>query len=385
MKLLNLLVMLLLLTGAVFFVACEGERGPAGPAGEDGAKGDKGDPGKDGAPGPAGADGRVGDQGAGYGDSRCDVSNGIQGIVGIAQNNLTGTDEADVICGTRVANMINGGAGDDTVYGGAGVDRLIGGAGDDTLYGEGGDDHFYIFGQEGNNKYFGGEGDDILYLTDAPSSSTEVDVFGLFRGSSIVVQPVTFDLSLGTFDGAGLELTGGAGTGTFTFEGFEDFWGGTGNDVITGTDKDNYINAEGGNDRVNGKAGDDLILGGGGDDTIDGGAGDDVLFGQQGDNTLTGGAGADTFLIIKNGAPTDVIKDFDLTEDMIYFRGFSAGGETITVADGKLAVGGIEVVIHDASGSPDNTKATSIKNDKKYRFVSATYNGKTRTYTFTDK
>ncbi len=97
MKLRSLLVMLILLCGAVFFVACEGKDGKDGVDGKDGAQGPVGPKGDKGDPGPAGADGRVGDQGPGYGDSRCDVSNGIQGIVGIAQDNLTGTDEDDVI------------------------------------------------------------------------------------------------------------------------------------------------------------------------------------------------------------------------------------------------------------------------------------------------
>ncbi len=139
MKLRNLLVMLLLLTGAVFFVACEGERGP---------------------PGPAGADGRVGKDAPR--DARCDVSNGID-VAGWTFL-IYGTGDDDVICAKNGDSEIRAKAGDDIVYGGGGNDKMIGGDGDDTMYGEGGNDHFYIWEQKGANKWFGGEGKDIIYF-----------------------------------------------------------------------------------------------------------------------------------------------------------------------------------------------------------------------------
>ncbi len=403
MKLSSLLVMLFLLTGAVFFVACEGERGPAGPAGKDGAKGDKGDPGKDGTPGPAGADGRVGDQGPGYGDPRCDVSNGIQGIVGIAQDDLTGTDEDDVICGTRVGNTINAGGGDDTVYGAGGIDFILGddgddeingedgddvlsgGDGDDTLNGGDGNDHFFITREAGDNKFVGGAGDnDIVYFLSYPSSNNQERVldangFAITNISSRVSsRGVTFDLSSGSFDGTALD-----GTGTFTFEGIEDVLTGTGDDTITGNDQDNYLSGINGHDTINGGRGNDVLTGSADNDTLNGGDGDDILYGGTGGDTFTGGAGADIFLVRK-GFGTKTIKDFNLAEDMIYFRDFTKGGETISVASGTLTVGGTDVVIHGANGSPDNTKAGKIKSEKKHRFVTATFVGETRTYTFTD-
>ncbi len=387
MKLHNLLVMLLLLTGAVFFVACEGERGPAGPAGpagKDGAKGDKGDPGKDGTPGPAGADGRVGDQGEPYGDARCDVSNGIQGIVGISQDNLTGTDEDDVICGTWVQNDIRAGGGDDTVYGGGGDDLLIGGSGDDTLHGEGGNDHFWLISQPGANRYIGGAGDnDTVVLGFAPAVGTARDGLG-FYATNVSSVNINFDLSSGTLD-----LTSYSGEGSFVLEGIEDILGGGKDDTLIGSDQDNYINGEGGSDTIKGGGGDDTLVGGGGSgivDILDGGDGDDLLYGESGFDTLTGGAGADTFLIRKDQG-TDTIKDFDLTEDMIYFRNFPKGesARAIAVASGKISVGGSPwVLIHDANGSPDNTKATSIKNDKKYKFVIHTFDPDTKAYSFTE-
>ncbi len=410
MKLRSLLVMLLLLTGAVLFVACEGERGPAGPAGpagKDGAKGDKGDPGKDGTLGPAGADGRAGDQGPAYGDSRCDVSNGIQGIVGINQNNLTGTDDDDVICGTRVANIIAAEGGDDTVYGaggndylkgkagndelngGDGDDRLDGGDGDDTLNGGAGKDHFFLLEQSGD-KLIGGPGRDMIYWAHPVPDNTALDGKDIYWSGVLGTAAITLNLSSGTFDAS--SISGNAGsTGSATFEGIEDILSGSGNDTLTGTDEDNYIFGGHGTDIINGLGGDDLLWGGflRGNDTLNGGDGNDVLYSGGASGTThvyTGGAGADIFVVRKdNGVYT--IKDFDLTEDKLYFWKFPTGdtARRITVVAGKISVGGTEIVIiHNDAGTVDNDKATKIKDDStKYRFIDLEI-GKTRTATFTD-
>ncbi len=379
LRLRNLLVMLLLLTGAVFFVTCEGERGPAGPAGKDGAKGDKGDTGER---GPAGEDGVAGAKGDDRtGDSRCDRSNGMDVSAGVKL--IYGTDDADVICANDSDNEIRAGEGDDTVYGGDGIDKMIGGDGDDTLYGEGGNDHFYIWEQKGANKWIGGDGKDLIYLR-REASASRLNL-GLYtrNDNDMVSDDISFDLSSGSFDGTSL-----SNTGTFIFEGIEDVYGGSGNDTITGDAKDNFLNGDIGNDTLNGGAGNDILNGSPGNDTLNGGAGDDTLYGYEGNDVFTGGDGADIFQIAHADNPDlMVIKDFDLTEDKIYFRGFPAedANRAITVSGGKILVKAVEFVeIHNAAGSGDNTKALSIKNDKKYRFVSATYNGKTRTYTFTD-
>ena len=368
--------MLLLLTGAVLFVACEGERGPAGPAGpagKDGAKGDKGDPGKDGTPGPAGANGRVGDTGAAYGDSRCDVSNGIQGIVGIAQDDLTGTAEDDVICGTRLDNTITAGGGDDTVYGAGGndylqgdagddeiygddgSDRLSGGDGDDTLNGGAGMDHFFIRGDAGDNHFVGGDGDnDMIYLRSIPAVSSGA-WFGMHNSGTAVSAVVSFDLSSGTFDGSLL-----AGTGTFTFEGIEDIYGGEGNDTYTGNDQDNYIWAGSGDDTINGGDGDDYIIVGHGNDTVNGGDGDDTFSLQSGGAVVTSGGGSDIFQVW-NTAGSIMIKDFDLNEDKLYLQGFT--NKTVSATGGKITVGNrndlVEIFTNDQL---DQDKANSIIN-----------------------
>ncbi len=219
MKLRSLLVMLLLLTGAVFFVACEGERGPAGP------KGDKGDPGKDGARGPAGKDGARGPAGTKGddltgGDPRCDRSNGIDVAGGGFL--IQGTDDDDVICGNNAQNEIRAQDGDDVVYAGAGMDKLVGGAGDDTLYGEAGNDFFFVLNETGTNKLVGGDGWDMLvFASDDPNRHDITLPDGHYAVSldNLQTETITFDLSSGSFDGTSFE------TGTFAFEGKRSFKG----------------------------------------------------------------------------------------------------------------------------------------------------------------
>lgn len=102
-----------------------------------------------------------------------------------------------------------------------------------------------------------------------------------------------------------------------------------GNDILTGSNQDDFIlglggddilNGGGGNDRIEGGDGDDtldggsgndILLGGKGDDILDGGDGNDLLLGNQGADLLTGGSGKDTFKwTAGDTGGTDTIKDF---------------------------------------------------------------------------
>ncbi|MEW8203416.1 MAG: calcium-binding protein [Candidatus Thiodiazotropha endolucinida] len=98
---------------------------------------------------------------------------------GNGDDNLTGTDAADLLEGRAGDDGLHGGAGNDTLSGGdgsdalhgesgndelsgdAGNDRLFGGEGDDNLIG--GDGYDWIYGNDGNDRLDGGEGDDKLW------------------------------------------------------------------------------------------------------------------------------------------------------------------------------------------------------------------------------
>ncbi len=386
MKLRNFLVMLLLLTGAVLFVACEGKDGKDGAQGPAGPKGDKGDTGER---GPAGKDGAKGDDLTPPGDPRCDRSNGIEIPKGIVSD-IQGTDGDDVICANDSDNEIRAKGGDDIVYGGAGNDKMIGGDGDDTLDGEAGNDHFYIWKQAGANKWIGGEGKYVIYFRYENHEniiSTHYLTAGFYTATAeqTMNDAITLNLSLGSFDGSSL-----SDTGTFTFEGIEDVYAGMGDDTITGNDQDNALFSRGGDDDIiNGGDGDDLLFGDAVDDTKNGDAGDDLLYSYSGTDTLTGGAGSDTFVLEHwpDPGPGDhVIKDFNLDEDVIYLNDYPKSGRTITNSGANLLAGTTTFAVIHKDGSTSTTHAAAIAGKTgAVKFVNnPKFDPKTRTYTFTD-
>ncbi len=120
------------------------------------------------------------------------------------------------------------------------------------------------------------------------------------------------------YTGRGDDFVSGNGGNDFLFLG-------SGNDVGLGGDGNDLISAGRGDDHVDGGTGNDRIYAGKGDDIVIGGAGDDVLFGGRGDDTIEGGAGndfmkggrgADTF-IFNAGDGQDVIRGFNVHEDVI--------------------------------------------------------------------
>lgn len=155
--------------------------------------------------------------------------------------------------------------------GAAGAMKLAGGSGGDTL---------------GRGVDFGMDGSITTNVTFAGMPSNEV-------------APVEVDDS----------DRGGEGLGPVG----EHVQGGSGNDVIIGTDDDDtlkggdgddYIDGRGGDDDLDGENGDDTVLGGSGDDVIQGGAGNDLVDGQAGDDTVDGGTGEDT---VKGGDGDDIV------------------------------------------------------------------------------
>ncbi len=367
MKSRNLLVLLFLFGGAVFFASCEGDTGPAGPAGKDGSKGDKGDKGDRGDPGTPGAAGPQGDQGKSFGDPRCDVNNGINALPGVS-NDITGTADDDVICGNQYVNTIRAGAGDDAVYAGAGNDYIRGGegidtlhggdgadevygdAGNDELYGGGGNDSFFL-NDPGNDTFNGGGGNDILYFS-GPPTSTRAGIPDATRNTAL-----TFDLGSKTFTHTSF--------GTDTFESIENVAGSRGDDHITGDDGDNVIM---------GWYGTDTLIGGKGDDTIeptpirytagkaDGGEGNDtlVVYGgtyRIGTNTfVAGGTGNRNIFDLTDEKHTSTMSNFEnLSAVLVSFPGNARITSVTFRGDNKanILTGGNAGDILDGRGGND--------------------------------
>lgn len=84
-----------------------------------------------------------------------------------------------------------------------------------------------------------------------------------------------------------------ARTGTGDFARYELVYGGSGgsgSQVIVGTDGPDTLNGGSGHDALCGFGGDDVLIGGAGNDILVGGAGIDQLYGESGGDTLYGGA-----------------------------------------------------------------------------------------------
>jgi Ca2+-binding RTX toxin-like protein len=82
------------------------------------------------------------------------------------------------------------------------------------------------------------------------------------------------------------------------------FFGTSGDDVITGTNRHDYIAGRNGNDTLNGLARADYIRGGRGNDTVNAGAGADLVLGGPGDDTLSGDEGPDR-IFAQQGVDTE--------------------------------------------------------------------------------
>ena len=80
--------------------------------------------------------------------------------VAVVYNEISGTDQDDVLAGTPAPDQIWALAGEDQLGGAGGGDRLRGGADDDKITGATGDDR--IAGDAGKDTLRGGSGDDFI-------------------------------------------------------------------------------------------------------------------------------------------------------------------------------------------------------------------------------
>ncbi len=122
--------------------------------------------------------------------------------------------------------------------------------------------------------------------------------------------------------------------------------GGAAHDLLRGGAGNDAIGAGDGNDTAHGDDGDDFIGGGAGDDLLVGGDGADTLNGGEGRDTLVGGAGADVFvfnLADPTGPGNELVRDFELGEDMIRLIGHAGGFDALEIT-------GMDVPTLDFSG-----------------------------------
>ncbi|GAB4371478.1 MAG: hypothetical protein Kow00121_13050 [Elainellaceae cyanobacterium] len=215
------------------------------------------------------------------------------------KDNLTGGVNNDLISGLGGDDDLRGGEGNDTLDGGEGSDNLLGQGGNDLLIGGAGDDKAGsgtvllsgLFGGAGADLIFGLDGDDLLI------GGSDNDTLNGGSGNDILIGENGFL----QFDENGR---------------LSDANDSTSNDVLLGLAGDDTLQGGNGNDALEGGTGSDALKGGNGVDKLLGGTGDDALIGGLGSDTLTGGADVDLFAI-ENGAGSDVITDYDDTEDWL--------------------------------------------------------------------
>ncbi len=192
---------------------------------------------------------------------------------------ITGTDGSDNLKGTPGDDVIDGRAGNDTIDGKGGVDVICGGPGNDVIV-------LAVTGTSGVadaglpswHSFDGGAGDDRLDL----SSSSDLDVLLRKRLSGQPdIEVRTGGTLVARVDVSTLEiLATGDGNDRIRDAGQREvagFFGGAGNDRLTGSSDREVIDGGQGHDIVAAGAGPDVIDSGPGNDVYDGGPGADVI------------------------------------------------------------------------------------------------------------
>ena len=200
-------------------------------------------------------------------------------------DDITGSDDADVLTGFAGEDEIDGRGGDDEISGGDHDDTLVGGAGNDDMDGGAGEDNLdggngkdLVNGGEGNDDLRGGAGKDVIDGGDGFDRAYYTD-----KTDSVVV----------TLDGANNVKVKVGGVVEDTIRNVEAIHGGEGDDRMISDANESRFYGNGGNDRLTGLAGNDVLMGGDGKDLLKGGTDDDYLAGEDGVDTLLGGAGVD--------------------------------------------------------------------------------------------
>jgi Ca2+-binding RTX toxin-like protein len=266
------------------------------------------------------------------------ISGGTSTVANTALIQVFGLSGDDVI----TINEANGALPRAHLYGGAGGDTITGGSGDDLVFGQSAGDT--LLGKGGRDFLFGGAADDVLTGGDADDSS-----FGQNDNDRLIWNPGDdTDLNEGGPGVDNVEVNGGNGAEVFTT---------TANgarvrfDRLTpapfsldiGTSENLILNANGGNDEfsatgnlaaliqitVDGGTGQDILRGSNGADRLIGGDDIDFLDGQQGNDVALMGAGDDTFQW-DPGDGSDIVEGQNGT-DVLLFNG-SAGNEAFDVS-----------------------------------------------------
>jgi Ca2+-binding RTX toxin-like protein len=273
-----------------------------------------------------------------------DESNGA-----MPRANLFGGTGKDTITGGSGGDMLFGQAGNDVLLGKGGADFLFGGAEDDVLTGGDADDQ--VFGEAGNDRFIWNPGDDTdLWEGGAGVDTAEVnggngtEIFTLTANGARTrfdrLDPAPFSIDMGTMEKIVVKMNGGddrfSATGNLAALIGVTVDGGTGNDVILGSNGADLLIGGDGNDFVDGQQGNDTALLGAGDDVFQWDPGD-------GSDTVEGGAGSDTMLF--NGSAANEIMEAAANGERVRF--------TRNVANIVMDLNDVETLSLNALGGTD--------------------------------
>jgi Ca2+-binding RTX toxin-like protein len=240
----------------------------------------------------------------------------------VSIENLTGTNDDDVLEGDNGANVLNGHGGNDILRGDAGNDIINGGDGNDILIGGAGADTL-----NGGFGVTGGDGIDTASYADSASAVFVNLATGIGHGGDAEGDRLSLidnligsqfnDTLIG--DANANRLDGGAGADILD--------GGPGNDTVgySGSAAAVSVDLTTGIATGGDAQGDTLLeienlVGSRFNDTLRGNDGSNVIDGGSGADKLTGGAGADTFVWHSTAdtgttpATADTVTDFNLAE-----------------------------------------------------------------------
>ena len=307
---------------------------------------------------------------------------------------INGNDQNNIIRGWEGKNILNGGAGNDTLYGDHSNDILIGGTGNDILYGGGGQKDCFQFekghgqdvivgsansndivfkGAYSANAVFSRYGDDLIIH--AYGSDDSVTINGYFLDSKKQAFNFIFDDKTINYqyivNNYILTVIGDNRRNyLFGWEGKNIFYGGAGNDSVSGSNQDDILNGDDGDDYLYGEEGNDILNGGAGNDRLCGKEGRDTLNGGAGNDFLDGGGYEKDAYLFQLGHGQDVIQESYYsnqtveTDDVIFQGAY--------FADAVFTRSGNNLVIH-AYGTDDCVTINNYFSNNKNPWDVASY------------
>jgi Ca2+-binding RTX toxin-like protein len=268
---------------------------------------------------------------------------GGDGMIGYGGSDvLNGADGGDLLFGDDWRRDFNQGAAD-VINGGAGDDAIVGGAGNDTLNGGADNDVLYTGKMWGDNAYAPAAAGFLLFDHTADGGFDTIDGGEGYDTAHLMYSTATQGITLNNSNTAATNAVTVGGTAAGSVTGVERlyFYGGSGNDTVTGSDQ--------GPPEFVGETVRDFIFYVSGD-VLAGGAGADILRGLGGNDILKGGEGADR---LEGGDGVDMADFSDLASGVVIDLTLAtqANGDVLTSIEGLLGSANSDTLRGDAGSN----------------------------------